>query len=155
MPPAFVEYKTEAEYREHFLNYYCRACIRTFDGVRVYFRQTRFEHAFYQSSHGKAGAKDLFSLERAQRIDWIRAALESPQAELYFGWDKKNKVIEYGRRVAVVYGDYVVVVDLFRADGEITHANFVTAYVADASIGKIKGGPRWDKQLFLGGGTGR
>jgi hypothetical protein len=79
---------------------------------------------------------------RAERIDWIKAALEDPDAELYVGWDSKKKQHNQNSRVALVVGDYVVVIRL--GAGSMT-AQFVTAYVADSTstLAKIKGSPRW------------
>lgn len=85
--------------------------------------------------------QDQFSPQRAERIDWIKATLEGPEAELYAGWDNKRKRHDHSRRVTVVVVNYVVVIRLTGA----TTARFVTAYVADSetTINKIKRGPRW------------
>lgn len=141
MPPKLVHYATEAEYRMHYEAHYCRATIYTFDSLRVYFPKQQFGDAFYESADRKARDKSAFSWSRAERIDWIRAALQDAAAEIYAGWDRDKKVIDRKRRVMVVYGNYVVVlqVNLRRAK-----AVFITAYIASAAtLAKIRRNPRW------------
>jgi len=141
MPPALVHYVTEAEYRAHYERCYCRAVIHTFDGMRVYFSKQQFDDAFFESANRKARDKSVFALERAERIDWIRAAVEDPTAELYQGWDRDRKVIVPGRRIALVFDNYVVVLQVYN---ERSAATFITAYVASSdTIRKIRGNPRW------------
>ena len=141
MPPALVHYTTEAEYRAHYERCYCRTVIHTFDGLRVNFPKQQFDDAFFESANRKARDKSVFALERAERIDWIRAAVEDPTAELYQGWDRDRKVIVPGRRIALVYDNYVVVLQVYN---ERSAATFITAYVASSdTIRKIRGNPRW------------
>lgn len=141
MPPALVRYATEAEYRAHYERCYCREVIHTFDGLRVYFPKQQFEDAFSESADRKARDKSSFALERAERINWIRAAVEDPTAELSQGWDRDKKVIAHGRRIALVFGNYVVVLQVYN---KRTSATFITAYLAGPdTICKIRSGPRW------------
>jgi hypothetical protein len=141
MPPPLVQYATEAEYREHYESRYCCAVIRTFDGIRVFFPKQQFDHAFFESANRKARDKSVFSRRRAERIDWISAALQDPAADLFVGWDRDKKKYDCHRRVTVVYGDYVVVLSVSRGR---TSATFITAFIADgATIQKIRSGPRW------------
>jgi len=140
--PAKVNYATEAEYRQHFERVYCNGAIITFDGIAVRFRKDDFDHCMYESSM-RNDVKDLFSKERSERIDWIKATLENPAAELYQGWDKKRKRHNPNSRVAVVYEEFVVVIQLKTAADGSRSARFVTAYLADNSIAKIRGGPKW------------
>jgi hypothetical protein len=141
MTPPLVKYKTEAEYEIHYLREYCKNPVLTFDNIPVYFGKHKFKHSFCESSK-RDGCKDQFSSIRAERIDWIKATLQDPQAILYQGWDKKRKSYDNSRRVAVVYGDYVVVIEI-KDVGKSRKAEFVTAYVADNSISKIISSPRW------------
>jgi hypothetical protein len=138
--PPLVYYETVDEYRIHYERIYCNASIITFDGIGVRFRKERFDHCFYESTM-RNNVKDLFSKERAERIDWIKAALEDPNAELFVGWDKKKKKQDPSHRVALVVGNYVVVI---RLNSKQT-AQFVTAYVAGtpSTLAKIKGSPEW------------
>ena len=98
MSPDLLKFSTTEEYREHYLNAYCRSVIKTHDGIRVYFKESRYGHAFWETPRG-GGAKGKFDMERAERMDWIKAALESADAELYEGWDKDKKCADPTRRV--------------------------------------------------------
>lgn len=140
--PPLVIYQKPVEYVTHFEMNYCRAVIKTFDGIRVYFRQTRFGHCFYESTN-RDNTKDLFSRTRAERIDWIKANLMDPSAELYQGWDKDKKANDTNCRVSVMYGNYVVIIRM--NSNKPDRADFITAYVADQSILKIRSGPRWGR----------
>ena len=134
--PPLVLYATPDEYRRHFVRVYCRRAVVTFDGLDVRFRQEQFDHAFFESVQTK---DDTFSKKRAERIDWIAAALQDGTAELYVGWDNTKKKLTPGRRVCIVFGDYVVVI---RIAGH-SKAFFITAYVADqGTLAKIRSGPR-------------
>ncbi|MDZ7753064.1 MAG: hypothetical protein U5S82_15755 [Gammaproteobacteria bacterium] len=152
--PPLVHYATVGEYRSHYARVYCRGHIQTFDDIRVYFSASKFGHVFYESM-ARDGRKNAFSPVRAQRIDWIKATLEHPQAALFEGWDKNARRYDATRRVAVVYEDFVVVVAMgLKQDGTLK-ANFVTCYQADNSIGKIRRSPTWSRTAclrLLGGG---
>lgn len=123
---------------------YCRKVIKTHDGIRVHFYDSNFDHAFYESSvrngsSNKPKSKDIFSYRRAARMMWIKDVLADKNAKMYIGYDSKIKGYIRSKRVSVVKGDYVVVIQLYKED----HARFITAYVADNSIEKIKKGPEW------------
>ncbi|TVQ53254.1 MAG: hypothetical protein EA377_08480 [Phycisphaerales bacterium] len=138
--PPFVQYETTDEYRAHYERMYCQSPVPTFDGYQVRFRKDRFEHCFYESTR-RNKVKDQFSWQRAKRIDWIKAALQDPDAELYVGWDNKRKRHDHTHRVTVIVEDYVVVIRLSKR----MTAQFVTAYVADSqrTIDRIRSSPRW------------
>ena len=140
--PARVVYASEDEYRERFRRVYCQGPIKTFDGIEVRFRREDFDHCMFESSR-RDGSKDRFSKDRSERIDWIKATLENPDAELYQGWDKRRKRCDPDSRVAVVYEEFVVVIRVKRAADGTRTARFLTAYLADNSIGKIRGMPKW------------
>lgn len=135
--PALVHYGTEQEYRVHFERVYCRGTIRTFDGIEVRFRKGMFDHCFFESVQRK---DDTFSPRRAERIDWIKAALLDANAELRLGWDNKKKRAANDRRVAIVVGDYVVIIRIYKPG----KADFVTAFVAgQRTIRQIRSHPIW------------
>jgi len=144
--PPLINYRTETEYRLHFEQVYCKGPIETFDGILVRFRKNMFNHCFFESSNRDEN-KDVFSRKRAERIDWIKTALLDRKSERYLGWDKKRKSYSKNRRVTIVMGNYVVVIQL---TGKYK-ANFVTAYMADtkgsngnfSTIEKIRRGPKW------------
>ena len=138
--PPLVHYRTVREYRAHYERIYCCGPIKTFDNIRVRFRKAWFDHCFFESTH-RNKKKDHFSKMRSERIDWIKATLQDPNAELYVGWDSERKRYDKSRRVAVVVQDYVVVIRLIGHD----KAQFVTAYVADSmsTIDRIRSSPKW------------
>jgi len=136
--PPLARYETEARYRTHFERVYCLGEIITFDGIPVRFKKNDFDHAFYESSSTK---DDTFSHKRAQRIDWIKAALEDPKSERYLGWDNKRKGYDRRRRVALVMGNYVVVIGISSKG----NGRFITAFVADSrrTVRMIRQNPKW------------
>ena len=136
-----IKYSTVEEYREHYKEKYCKAPIESFDNLQIYFYEDRFDHAFYESSNYK-GSKDIFSIKRAERIDWIERVLKDTTAELFIGYDSLQKNYNNTRRVAIINDDdYVVVIQLTREN----RAKFITAYVADSpnSAKNIRSGPIW------------
>ena len=138
--PPLLRFETEWEYRLHFEQVYCRGALATFDGIAVRFEKKDFDHCFYESSN-RNGVKDRFSTLRAERMDWIKTALQDDQAGLFVGWDSRRRRYDHGRRVALVMGNYVVVI---RITGPMK-ARFVTAFVADSqrTLDKIRRSPRW------------
>jgi len=144
--PPLVHYRDPEEYRKHFESVYCQGPILTFDGIEVRFRASDFAHAFYESSR-KGSHKDKFSPFRAEKIDWIKVALEDPTSERYQGWDNKRKRYTRKRRVAIVRHTYVVVIELTSQ----TTAVFITAYTdrearstgRPRTVDLIRRGPKW------------
>jgi hypothetical protein len=142
--PSLVKYSSENEYRKHFENIYCRKPITTFDGIEVRFRKNKFDHCFFETVHTQ---DDTFSKKRAERIDWIKEALQDPKGEQYIGYDKRRKRNDSSRRVTVVKGNYVTVIKMVGKN----KAEFVTAFVADtpgrkgipSTIDKIRKSPEW------------
>lgn len=142
-----VKNYTESELREIWATEYCRKVIRTHDGIRVHFYDSNFDHAFYESSERGGGrnkpkSKDVFSPRRVARMMWIKDVLTDKDAKMYKGYDSKTKSYTKSKRVSVVKGDYVVVIQLYRE----LEARFITAYVADNSIDKIESGPEWKNE---------
>lgn len=145
MPPLLL-FATEADYRGHFEQNYCRGRITTHDGIRVFFKYADFDHAFFESTF-RDGVKDTkLSAVRAQRIDWITATLTDPIATRFQGWNGKKGVYDPARCVSVVYGDFVVVLRLSLKADDTLKANFVTCYDADNSIAKIRTSPLWNRE---------
>ena len=159
---------TEDQLRDLWRQEYCRQEIYTHDGVRVKFYDSNFDHAFYESSvrkqsGHKQGHKDVLSPVRLSRMLWIKDALADGRivpaghgegripellrryaaiggdAVMYDGYESKKKKHNPNKRVSVVKGNYVVVIELQKQG----HATFITAYVADNSIEKIKQSPKW------------
>lgn len=139
--PPLCNLPSETEYRQRFEATYCQGTIATFDGIEVRFRKSDFDHCFFESTQ-RNGIKDQFSVKRSERIDWIKAALEDPDADLYVGWDKSRRRYDHRRRVCLVSGNYVVVIVI---TGNLK-ADFITAYVADTgrSLRMIRASPIWN-----------
>jgi hypothetical protein len=135
--PPLLKDKSAAEYRSLFESNYCRGPIETFDGIMVRFRKRDFNHCFFESRKTR---DDTFSIKRAERLLWIKAALKEPLAELHVGWDNKKKRAMPKRRVAIVLGDYVVVIEMTNRNT----ADFITAFIADeVALMKIRSNPKW------------
>ena len=141
-----VKNYTEADLRKIWTEEYCRKLIKTHDGIRVHFYDSNFDHAFFESSvrngsSNKPKSKDIFSPRRAARMMWIKDVLADKDAKMYVGYDSKVKGYSQTKRVSVVKGDYVVVIQIYKEND----ARFITAFVADNSINKITSGPEWKK----------
>lgn len=136
--PPLLQGKTPDEYRSFFETTYCRGPIVTFDGIEVRFRKRDFNHCFFESVQTK---DDTFSVMRAERLLWIKTALQDPDSDRYIGLDGKKKTYDNNRRVALVMGNYIVVIVL---TGD-RKADFVTAFVADTqrTLDRITNGPKW------------
>ena len=146
--PSLLIRNNSREYLEYFKAEFCRKQIFTFDGIRVYFKADTFYHAFYECSR-KDGAKDLFSIPRAQRMPWIRLTLESPDSLILQGWIKKKQTYDPYRRVAILYEDFVVILEIKINRLKKLKAQFITCFCADRSIDKIKEAPVWTKEEVL------
>jgi hypothetical protein len=140
--PPLVYYKTEEEYKDHYEREYCQGAIFSFDGIRVYFKPESFQHAFYESSQ-RNGVKDVFSEVRSQRINWIKETLENINSDLYQGWNKWKESYEPNKRVQIVYEDFVVIIRLKLDRRGNLKGQFMTCYLADNSIEKIRMSPKW------------
>lgn len=147
--PPLLCFETVTEYRCHYERHYQRGNIVTFDGIQVYFKPQKFGHAFYENSQRRKGPKDRFSFKRAQRMDWIKSTLEHPEAELYMGWNKEEKCYAEDRRVSVIYEDFAVIIELGLNIQGALRGNFITCYVADQSIERIKQSPQWELNKCL------
>lgn len=136
-----IEYDTQEEYRLHFHENYCKDGILTHDSVKVSFRESVFDHAFFASKNRRIKDKSVFSIERAKRIGWIKAVLQDESLTLYDGWISSEKRYDPTRRVCIVTPDKYVVVLRLISDKK---AIFVTAYLADSDevVRKIQKSPR-------------
>ncbi len=145
--PDLLILPSEEDYRVRFESEYCTTPLVTFDGIKVRFKKSDFDHAFFESRKG--GKDNVFSLPRAQRMLWISYALTDPDSERYQGWDKVKKRHDPYRRVTLVKYCYVVVISI-RKNNPV-YSYFKTAYVADmkarpgqlSTVDKIKMGPKW------------
>lgn len=117
-------YLSEKELRKIWREEYCEQEIYTFDNVLVKFYEDMFNHVFFESANRKAKDKSILSLNRLEKIYWIKDVLHDPCAILKKGWDNKKKEYYSDRRVAIVKGSYVVIIVFVG----FLKANFVTAY---------------------------
>lgn len=147
MPP-LLKLPDQSAYRAHYERTLCRGGIVTHDRIPVFFQREEFDHAFFESST-RRGENDVFSLVRAERMDWIAAALADPGAQRFQGWLKRERRHDPTRRVTVVMGDFVVIIALSKRRDGLLKAKFITCYRADNSIGKILGAPLWTREECL------
>ena len=138
--PPLLELRDEAAYRKYFSeNYIDGPKILTFDGIWVKFFPSDFDHAFFESISRSARDKSLFSILRAQRMNWISSVLNNGAAELY-------RYIENGklRRIALDPDEFYLVVIGFPKESS-EYAYFVTAYVADseATLNNVRANSKW------------
>lgn len=131
---------SEVEMRELWRSEYCRQQIFTFDNVRVQFYDNMFDHCFYESANRQENDKSVLSLNRLEKMLWIKETLQDSDAILKKGWDKKNKTYYDDRRVAIVKGNYVVII-CFTG---LLKARFVTAYIKE-DIENIMAAPDFEK----------
>lgn len=141
MPPLLILPKMD-DYYDHYVCNLTNSNIVTCHGVRVYFNRSKkhFKHAFFESTR-RDRKKDVFSRFRAERMDWIKPTLTNHNANWYQGWVNKEYVID--RSVTVACGHFVVVLK-YKDSGSGLAAVFVTCYVADNSMDKIRTSPCWD-----------
>jgi len=142
MPP-LLKLADQGAYRQHYERTICRGGIATHDGIPVFFRKQEFDHAFFESSN-RQGANDVFSLERAMRMDWIIPALIDPNARRLQGWLKREQRHDATRRVTVFLDNFLVVIALrIGRKGDLL-AQFVTCYPADRKTQyKLDRAPTW------------
>lgn len=134
------------ELREIWCTEYCKPenPIYTFDKVLVKFYEDMFDHAFFESANWKHKDKSILSLNRCSKMLWIKTTLEDPEANLKQGYDKKTKTYSDDRRVALVKGNYIVIIRFVRKK----EAKFITAFDIDddETLRIFNGGPEWAGQ---------
>lgn len=128
------------EFKEIWKTEYCAAPISTFDGVMVHFYENMFKHVFFESADRIQGDKSILSLNRLEKILWIKAALQDPEAILKTGWDKSTKSYFNNRRISIVKGNYVVVI-MFTG---FLKAKLITAF-EKSDITNIINSPDFDR----------
>ncbi len=145
-PHLIAEEVREEQMRALWHEEYCIEDIETFDGVKVKFYHDMFDHCFYESHNRQAKDKSILSLNRLEKMLWIKDTLLDNESILKKGWDKKEKEYYTDRRVAIVKGNYVVVI---RFTGYLK-AKLVTAYEKN-DIENILEAPDFEKpdQFFV------
>ena len=139
-----LKFATKEQYKEYFIQRYCKREIYTFSGIKVKFYEDQFEHAFYESANHKKRDKSIFSIKRAERINWIEYVLKNEKAELYVGWNRDKKRYNANRRVSIISPEnYVVILNII----DENEAKFITAYLADITTARnIRKAPKWVKK---------
>jgi hypothetical protein len=132
---------SEEELRKIWHTEYSCQSIYTFDKVLVKCYDDMFDHIFYESSSRKIKNKEILSYNRLEKIYWIKETLLAPDAILKQGWDSKKKSYYKDRRIAIVKGNFVVVI---RFTG-LLKAKLVTAYEKE-DISKILSSPDFKKE---------
>ena len=136
----------EEELRKIWKEVYCENDITTFYNVKVRFYEDMFDHVFFESAYKYQKDKSILSYNRLEKIYWIKDTLKDKDAILKKGWDSKNKEYFKDRRVAIVKGNYVVII---RFTG-LLKAKFVTAYEKE-DIENILNSPDFKKSdLYFG-----
>jgi hypothetical protein len=132
---------SEAELRKIWSETYCEQTIKTFDDIEVKFYSNMFDHCFYESENRKYKDKSILSFNRLEKIFWIKAAVEDPDAILKQGWDSKLKTYDNSRRVTLVKGNYIVVIVIYAEK----KARFITAFEINdkGNLKSIMNSPDW------------
>lgn len=130
---------TEDLLREMWSKEYCEVEIKTVDGIVVAFYSEMFDHCFFESANRRKKDKSILSTIRLERFYWIKEALQDPDAVLKVGWDSSKKSYDGSRRVALVKGNYVVIIHIYAEQ----KARFTTAYVVEIeeNLEKIMNSP--------------
>jgi hypothetical protein len=131
---------SEDELRKIWREEYCKKEIFTFDKVSVKFYEDMFDHVFFESSSRNKPDKSILSLNRLEKIYWIKDVLNDNTAILKKGWNNDIKEYYKDRRVAIVKNNYVVII---RFTG-LLKAKLVTAYEKN-DIENILNSPDFEK----------
>ncbi|MEY5049783.1 MAG: hypothetical protein RLZZ175_3142 [Bacteroidota bacterium] len=115
---------TEEELRQLWKMEYCISEILTFDNIKVKFYEDMFDHVFFESADRIEKDKSILSYNRLEKMLWIKDVLMDSTAILKKGWNTKDKEYYKDRRLAIVKGNYVVII---RFTG-LLKAKLVTAY---------------------------
>lgn len=145
-PHKMDEATREAELRQIWKNEYCDKTkpVSTHDGIEVSFYEDMFDHCFFESADWKEKDKSILSLNRLEKMLWIKATLKDETALMKQGWDKSKKKYVNNRRVNFVKDGYIVVISINRS---LTKARFITAFEFqdDENIEEVKNSPDWER----------
>ena len=143
-PHTLDEATREGDLRLLWKNIYCDSNkpIHTFDGILVKFYEDMFDHCFYESANNKAKDKSILSLNRLEKLHWIKDTLEDASSLLKQGWDSGKKAYIANRRVTLVKGNYIVIISINK---HRTQARFITAYEIqnEEKVTQIQNSPDW------------
>lgn len=118
-----LDLRDELEYRKKFENLYCSGPLCTHDGIMVRFRREDFDHCCFETVNKKK--TKTFSMNRAQRLHWIKIAIESETAKRYKGYNSKKKKVDPYRLVLLLGREHYAVILTLKPNRK---AVFITAY---------------------------
>jgi len=132
---------TEEELRQIWSDEYCEQFIITFDEIEVQFYSSMFDHCFFESANRRERDKSILSLNRLEKIYWIKDALLDASSLRKKGWNRNTKSYSDSSRVNLVKDNYIVVIKLLSEK----KARFITAYEVNdnENLEKIKNSPDW------------
>ena len=146
-PHLMDEAVREAEMRQLWKDEYCDKSnpIFTHDGIEVSFYEDMFDHCFYESHNWGKKDKSILSLNRLEKMLWIKDTLADNTALMKQGWDKKKKKYVNNRRVNFVKDGYIVVISINKA---LTKARFITAFEFqdDDNKNEVLNSPNWIRE---------
>lgn len=108
------------KYRERYIEEYVNQKIYDFNGTRVIFSYSQFDHAFSESSNYRTsfGVHDKpFSKKRARYLLWIKKVLMIDPGNIEYRFEQRSEMkTKRGKRVvtriyAVIEEKYVIVLD--------------------------------------------
>jgi hypothetical protein len=145
LKPQLMDVSTrETELRKIWKDEYCDSSnpIFTHDGIEVSFYEDMFDHCFYESVNFSSADKSILSLNRLEKMLWIKDTLADNTALMKQGWDKGKKMYVNDKRVNFVKDGYIVVISPNKTR---TKARFITAYEFqdDENKEKVKNSPDW------------
>ena len=119
--------------------------IFTHDEIEVSFYEDMFDHCFFESAAWKEKDKSILSLNRLEKMLWIKATLGDASALMKQGWDKKKKKYVNNRRVNFIKDGYIVVISINKGQ---TKARFITAYEFqnDKNKEEVMNSPDWIRE---------
>jgi hypothetical protein len=134
----------EAQLRKIWKDEYCdkEKPIHTHDGILVSFYEDMFDHCFFESYNWIKKDKSILSLNRLEKMLWIKYTLADQTSLMKQGWDKGKKKYVNNRRVNFVKNGYIVVISINKA---LTKARFITAFEFqnDEKKEEVKNSPDW------------
>lgn len=143
-PHKMEEATREAQLRQIWKDEYCdkENPISTYDGIFVSFYEDMFDHCFFESANWVKKDKSILSLNRLEKMMWIKDTLADETALLKQGWDKDKKRYVNNRRVNYVKDGYIVVISINKA---LTKARFITAFEIqdDENNEEVQNSPDW------------
>ncbi|TXD83864.1 hypothetical protein ESY86_07405 [Subsaximicrobium wynnwilliamsii] len=146
-PHKIDEATREIELRQLWKVEYCdnNKPVFTHDGIEVSFYEDMFDHCFFESAEWKEKDKSILSLNRLEKMLWIKDTLSDISALMKQGWDRNKKRYVNNRRVNFVKDGYIVVISINKS---LTKARFITAFEFqnDEKKQEVLNSPDWIRE---------